>query len=1513
MLAITFQRALSIFCFALLLPPAGAWADLPPVQTTTTETVPLEQMFAILTQDTSQVATDSDGMDFITTDTAQAICTSAFGTVAGGTLASLEQMQTAYEAGAQLCGCGILTDGMAFPMQVASTNCGNADGVISCGLGYKRNRAYCWGARPTDEEVTSLNSAYELLPFSDSQWSQFCSSSTDSDSDCQPEVEQPTGPVFPAGPVPANMYTQAPDDELAWRMARYDQPTIQPYVALLTTDSSVTTVYQEALPATLPTPGVIYDARSAMLMARGRFVSNDADQLVAMTKTGGQPSSSPSQCSTLDYEIMGSLAPPVGSASFPTSNLTACLPLYEGYWAYAAFDLAGGDLDRALDTGGHFHDELVVAFESGDLTVDPPSTVEIAVFDYSAGSGKVTETSYELPVSKPYNRFYRGEDLFDGNLRITTFDAGGLGKRLIAVAHTASSNLGGFETPSLVISILSYAPGSGGQPGNLSHLAAYSVSLATAMEGNMDLAAGDFNGDGLGEIALLRPFAKNGQDYGWKVTILAYAEDSSGKGYVVRLSDTDVTPPDHDSNQNMGRLAVGTFHFDPEHGYQLGRQQLAVALSPQTNGAQKPIEIATYIVDGSFDLQPKASYTTPGVNGGSMSDMAAGGFAGVHADPANPITGIAISYYGTNGHGWVDYLAGDTLKPTAQVDSGDDGVTTKYTLLAYDADGDSLVLGAPVGFVADQSMQVSSILAQPPQHLDYLPNDTGANDDGLLNVSRDPGFTLTFSDQTNSTMSSQQKSTDSWNIGASADASATLTLSEKIPLLEKGSLSATLAGKLSYAYQSSATSSVGTESTLSIDMSESPVFDDALYATMQGFQIWRYRIYGATNTSDPNQSYGYYEVYSPEGVGTNGWYGGSMIDAYQPIHENGNVLSYPDIQDASSGPVDLGSWSPTLMPPGCDTPAGVPVETTPFTDAGQEFTYSGVKQSLTVTLDQEQTCGNQRSSSNTLAGGLDVNFRLLLKENVIFAESEEKGHLNVRVDGGGSWGGLSSSQTVNTSSDSLTISTVALGDTDQSYNFMPVAYFSGNGALKVNFYAGLPTNDQHNWWQKTYGAPDPALNLPGKFISTDNGQSWTLNTALDAQRLRGFFLRDGESVDSATGLGPLLTEVPTQGDKVQVEARVYNYSANTSFSALPVRFDVARYDSLTDSVSDRQVLPTVVTAQYTNEAENPGGPNLSPEFPPRGVGRALYTIDTGSLGSLTLAEGLNQLVVYAVLNPEADAPTQETHGWRSANVFVTPNTKGTENAGSTLTLSFEDQSGNPLDAVSITTQGDPATDIVSFAQALSTLASKYGFEANPFPAQTSQTQPEKLVLTGGRELPSPTIFTASLQLPEAIDGVTALQVIPTVTVTGGGNATLTASNLLSGQNNSGYGFLSVFMPAQSGAAVGDVLAVAPDGLALRDASGGLVTESARVPLGEPARGRLCVTAPEGTYPGVIDVPIFDGDATDGQGVAIKRLHGVDSGGSCTWFTWIPRDAGSRQLTALLPSGDTETLSVTVTD
>jgi hypothetical protein len=78
-----------------------------------------------------------------------------------------------------------------------------------------------------------------------------------------------------------------------------------------------------------------------------------------------------------------------------------------------------------------------------------------------------------------------------------------------------------------------------------------------------------------------------------------------------------------------------------------------------------------------------------------------------------------------------------------------------------------------------------------------------------------------------------------------------------------------------------------------------------LVAQLQTFDVWRYRAFGISPTDAQGQPLnGFYELVLP-GPTVEARGGGLNFDWYQPLHENGNILSYPTLMNKAFTPSDL--------------------------------------------------------------------------------------------------------------------------------------------------------------------------------------------------------------------------------------------------------------------------------------------------------------------------------------------------------------------------------------------------------------------------------------------------------------------------------------------------------------------------------------------------------------------------------------------------------------------------------
>ena len=188
-------------------------------------------------------------------------------------------------------------------------------------------------------------------------------------------------------------------------------------------------------------------------------------------------------------------------------------------------------------------------------------------------------------------------------------------------------------------------------------------------------------------------------------------------------------------------------------------------------------------------------------NGGTNSiSLVAGNFAGVKAKQPDtpPVWGLAVAYEVNatqvgatvlrvdQGVDWAKSLFPITPMPPLTVPHYDNVCSrnSRNVLAAFDFDGDSLRLGAPVHFVLNDVQHFDYVLQEPPKHVDYLPNAATCNSqlaytcNGIINVSDLPDFNITYGTSATNTVSHSTTKNTSWGLGVSTTFTAQNTVGE---------------------------------------------------------------------------------------------------------------------------------------------------------------------------------------------------------------------------------------------------------------------------------------------------------------------------------------------------------------------------------------------------------------------------------------------------------------------------------------------------------------------------------------------------------------------------------------------------------------------------------------------------------------------------------------------------------------------------------------------------------------
>jgi hypothetical protein len=245
--------------------------------------------------------------------------------------------------------------------------------------------------------------------------------------------------------------------------------------------------------------------------------------------------------------------------------------------------------------------------------------------------------------------------------------------------------------------------------------------------------------------------------------------------------------------------------------------------------------------------------------------------------------------------------------------------------------------------------------------------------------------------------------------------------------------------------------------------------------------------------------------------------------------------------------------------------------------SGVGFCFGGTSGAQNITMAAVSSATDTVGWTKTNTTDNDLQVSDTLKLNAV--------ELNASYDA--DWGQKQSLSSTTSSNNTMSGSTsvtfnVDDGEVTQGYNIFPVLYNSNAGVLKFIHYVDIPTQASSggcsaggNFWTRNYGgAPDPALNLPFRFIFSSYSKStdtttWNLNTYLEREKLRGFFVTSATpNPIESTSDNPVYDPVsinPTVGSTVRLAVRVYNYSVSQSTGKVTVNFSAAPYNSLTDN------------------------------------------------------------------------------------------------------------------------------------------------------------------------------------------------------------------------------------------------------------------------------------------------------------------------------------------------------------
>lgn len=939
-------------------------------------------------------------------------------------------------------------------------------------------------------------------------------------------------------------------------------------------------------------------------------------------------------------------------------------------------DVAVADLDKLPDASGNNHDEVVVVYAASDA--GNQLTINLQVLDYTSDA----DNPYPAPVavtSAATRHAVNGNNFahtkapgsaqtamlpVDNVLAVASGDFDGDGQNEIAVLALENAQ-------TAWLTLFRYTNDGAGsralrQLGEISYSDSAGNFFANAA--SVDLVAGDFNGDGRDELAAVNVIwvgdhsnASNILQYVFLRTFQSDTQFKLTAASSLRLNDSLSAPFAELGSRVRAQLAAGLFRFEPDKNFGLARRQLALAWNrPLTIGGS--LELDLFTINDKLSLEGALSglLALP-LAARQRFALAAGAFRG-NDNLDQAVWALAVGTLSETGRYEISMLRVEAGAPALSsqrfAGAGLPDVTTRLPIVPYDERGKALRLGAPMHLTADNIITTDFVIQEPPKHAFYdnrqiIGGQPNPNFGKVVNVSRDDAFHIELIDEQKNTFSSKSTDTSSKNIGVAGGLTAKASLEGGIGGI-KAYGSVEVAAKIGYDYEENKKSYNANYSERSLSYGGQTNREDYLAGRLQLFDIWRYRIYGVPGESGDQASNAFYDLVLP-GPAISFQGGASSFDWYQPVHENGNVLSYPRPTGNFFTPADLGSYrlpcvdrvDAACVP--CDLATdkscgryGTRIISEPLIPASRQA-WTGNQSFIALKYSDTATAGSERTTDKTLSESVDVKVTVGAKARSLFVSGSVETTVEVEQHGKFSWGTAVTSESSSTHATGITLRT-SQGNANQGYPFFPVFYATQDGTIKaahaVDVLGG--SAQQRQFWSAIYGGkPDPALNLPGRFQphGPDAKQQWVANPYLTRKTIRGFFLRHAE-LNPITGEYGYLAEAPLLGDRVRLEARLYNYSTGRAAEGLKVRWQMVRLDESTYAEIDPR------TNQPLDDAYLQLHPSLRTTLGETWVG-TLNPLDwtTASLvwdsqvapppGAGTIPAGAAQLYrVYVVLDPD---------------------------------------------------------------------------------------------------------------------------------------------------------------------------------------------------------------------------------------------------------------------------------------
>ncbi len=659
-----------------------------------------------------------------------------------------------------------------------------------------------------------------------------------------------------------------------------------------------------------------------------------------------------------------------------------------------------------------------------------------------------------------------------------------------------------------------------------------------------DIVTGDFNSDGLDDIALLYVKPTGGSN--WSLYVKLYTVDIDGN-LVPKASHEVFQKPAWPVSEALVNGAAGNFDGDAS-------REIAFAFSFSQDMPSEP-DTYVYLVDITHNLTDIYTDDTRritrqelNVNELEPMDVASGDLNKDYRDEIILMSGPMLYVYAADDQMVPQYMSQKSFSTTGDYQNSDefleaedmnrdekaeiivaksfydqspggmqhfelsvyniDSLLTTYTLRARrmneepvltetgirnyaialgDFDGDRVRLGDPVHFVKRGVVEPTVILNTPPIHYDII--DNTVYDLSGCYPDQNCGFTSTYTQSTSFDTTITTGTHEDWG------ASTSLTIAAGI---FKTKVTATYGEKFSNT-ESSGNSYIITTGRVAAG-------DDWIYANVYDIDLYEYPVYDSLDTtpigyfmvSVPGQPQPYWIELKDDDL---------LGNQFHPDHETGNILSYrtSDTYDTARVIVDFPQQ--------------------PIGATGNSFA-SLVMQSF-----------QQNGVETSWDAGAEIGLNIDLEADIYGFD------MGLEIDAGGHYNyGEVTTQTVQVQQ-SLEMRgdlghLAAQYGTSGTYYVKPYAYWTSYGALALDYTVpALPTGN--SFWQTHYGGKtDLAFSLPWRY-DQEKGYPFPQNDSTYRYRSRDI---------------KLSTKEPHGGDSIKIAAKVRNYGLEAVSTPFTVRF-----------------------------------------------------------------------------------------------------------------------------------------------------------------------------------------------------------------------------------------------------------------------------------------------------------------------------------------------------------------------